>query len=74
MYDPAQLSALSAVIRLGAFDAAAHALGVTPSAISQRIKALEDRIGQSLYLLQIDYSYSSVVLWHLNLFQKQQVE
>lgn len=48
MHDPAQLSALSAVIRLGAFDAAAHALGVTPSAISQRIKALEDRIGTTL--------------------------
>lgn len=48
MYDPAQLSALSAVIRLGAFDAAAHALGVTPSAISQRVKALEDSIGTTL--------------------------
>ncbi|NCW70109.1 MAG: ArgP/LysG family DNA-binding transcriptional regulator, partial [Marivivens sp.] len=46
--NPAQLSALSAVIRLGAFDAAAHTLGVTPSAISQRIKALEDRIGTTL--------------------------
>ncbi|MCV6594888.1 MAG: ArgP/LysG family DNA-binding transcriptional regulator, partial [Silicimonas sp.] len=34
--------------RHGSFDAAASELSVTPSAISQRIKALEDRIGTSL--------------------------
>ncbi|NVK61798.1 MAG: LysR family transcriptional regulator, partial [Rhodobacteraceae bacterium] len=43
-HDPAQLAALDAVLRLGSFEAAAGALHVTPSAISQRIKALEDRI------------------------------
>lgn len=48
--DPSQLAALSAVLRLGAFEAAAHALSVTPSAISQRIKALEDRTGTALVL------------------------
>ncbi|MFS4580296.1 LysR family transcriptional regulator ArgP [Phaeobacter sp. C3_T13_0] len=47
-FDPNQLAALSAVLRLGSFDAAAQTLLVTPSAISQRIKALEDRIGTSL--------------------------
>ncbi|GAB5433289.1 MAG: ArgP/LysG family DNA-binding transcriptional regulator [Epibacterium sp.] len=47
-YDPLQLAALSAVLDLGSFDAASAALGVTPSAISQRIKALEDRIGTPL--------------------------
>ncbi|MCR8546404.1 LysR family transcriptional regulator ArgP [Salipiger sp. P9] len=47
-HDPAQLAALDAVLRLGSFDAAARALHVTPSAVSQRIKALEDRIGTAL--------------------------
>ncbi len=46
--DPPHLAALSAVLRLGSFDSAARDLGVTPSAISQRIKALEDRIGTVL--------------------------
>ncbi|WP_050602910.1 LysR family transcriptional regulator ArgP [Ruegeria sp. 6PALISEP08] len=46
--DPHHLSALSAILRHGSFDAAAAELAVTPSAISQRIKALEDRIGASL--------------------------
>ena len=32
----------------GSFDAAAERLHVTPSAISQRIKALEQRLGQVL--------------------------
>ncbi|MFY1709061.1 LysR family transcriptional regulator ArgP [Tritonibacter scottomollicae] len=47
-FDPPQLAALSAVLHLGSFDAAAALLGVTPSAVSQRIKALEDRIGTPL--------------------------
>lgn len=46
--DPHHLSALTAILRHGSFDAAAAELSVTPSAISQRIKALEDRIGASL--------------------------
>lgn len=50
MHDPAQLAALEAVLRLGAFDGAAAELGVTPSAISQRIRALEDRVGSPLVL------------------------
>ncbi|WP_353471808.1 LysR family transcriptional regulator ArgP [Salipiger sp. H15] len=49
-YDPSQLAALDAVLRLGSFDAAARALSVTPSAISQRIKALEDRAGAALVI------------------------
>ncbi|MBE1283030.1 MAG: ArgP/LysG family DNA-binding transcriptional regulator [Rhodobacteraceae bacterium] len=47
-FDPHHLSALSAVLRLGSFEAAAQSLSVTPSAISQRIKALEDKVGASL--------------------------
>ena len=45
-----QLAAFAAVLEEGSFDAAARRLAVTPSAISQRIKALEDRLGQVLVL------------------------
>ncbi len=45
MLDYPQLQALVAIHRRGAFDLAAADLGLTPSAISQRIKALEDRTG-----------------------------
>ncbi len=48
LLDPIHLSALSAILRHGSFEAAAAELAVTPSAISQRIKALEDRVGASL--------------------------
>ncbi|WP_374642563.1 LysR family transcriptional regulator ArgP [Tabrizicola sp.] len=48
MLDPAQLAALTAVHRRGAFDLAAAELHVTPSAISQRIKALEEATGTLL--------------------------
>jgi LysR family transcriptional regulator (chromosome initiation inhibitor) len=48
MLDYAQLEALAAVVRYGAFDKAARVLNVTPSAVSQRIKALEDTVGQVL--------------------------
>jgi LysR family transcriptional regulator, chromosome initiation inhibitor len=40
-----QLAALVAVVREGSFEGAARALHVTPSAISQRIKQLEERLG-----------------------------
>ena len=46
--DPNHLSALSSILRHGSFEAAAAELAVTPSAISQRIKALEDRVGAAL--------------------------
>lgn len=48
MLDYPNLAALAAVHRRGAFDLAAAQLGVTPSAISQRVKALEERIGTLL--------------------------
>lgn len=47
-FDHAQLRALAAVVREGSFERAALALHITPSAISQRIKALEDRVGRLL--------------------------
>ncbi|MBO9477313.1 LysR family transcriptional regulator ArgP [Shimia sp. R11_0] len=48
--DYAHLAALAAILRTGSFDAAAQDLGVTQSAISQRLKALEERIGMPLVL------------------------
>ena len=48
MLDYAALSALAAVVREGGFDRAARALHVTPSAISQRVRQLEDRVGCAL--------------------------
>lgn len=46
--DHSQLAAFAAVINEGSFEAAAQRLHVTPSAISQRIKQLEERLGQIL--------------------------
>ncbi len=46
--DSAQLDTFAAVIDEGSFDAAARKLRITPSAVSQRIKALESRLGQVL--------------------------
>jgi LysR family transcriptional regulator (chromosome initiation inhibitor) len=43
--DYPQLAALAAVVREGSFERAARALHVTPSAVSQRIRALEERMG-----------------------------
>ena len=46
--DSAQLVALVAVIEEGSFERAASVLHVTRSAVSQRIKLLEERVGQVL--------------------------
>ncbi|MDX3090296.1 LysR family transcriptional regulator ArgP [Streptomyces griseoaurantiacus] len=43
-----QVRTLLAVVDEGTFDAAAHVLHVTPSAVSQRVKALEQRTGRVL--------------------------
>lgn len=48
--DYAQLAALAAILRTGSFEAAAQELGVTQSAISQRLKTLEERVGMPLVL------------------------
>lgn len=48
MLDYAALNALAAVVREGSFDRAARALHVTPSAISQRVRLLEERVGCAL--------------------------
>lgn len=46
--DGPQLAAFAAVVEEGSFEAAARRLHVTPSAVSQRVKALESRMGQIL--------------------------
>jgi LysR family transcriptional regulator, chromosome initiation inhibitor len=45
-YNAAGVEALVAIADHGTFDAAARALQVTPSAVSQRIRALEREVGQ----------------------------
>ena len=46
--NPAQLDALVAIAEHGSFEAAARQLHITPSAVSQRIRALEAAAGQVL--------------------------
>jgi LysR family transcriptional regulator (chromosome initiation inhibitor) len=46
--DSAQLATFRAVVSDGSFEAAARSLHITPSAVSQRIKALEQTVGQVL--------------------------
>lgn len=48
MLDYAALAALAAVVREGSFERAARALHVTPSAVSQRVRGLEERVGCAL--------------------------
>jgi len=48
MLEYQSLAALAAVARDGSFERAAWALGITPSAVSQRIKGLEERLGAIL--------------------------
>lgn len=44
-FSSGQLAALASVIREGSFEKAAAALHITPSAVSQRIKQLEEQVG-----------------------------
>ena len=48
MLDYASLAALAAVVLEGSFERAARSLHVTPSAVSQRIRLLEERVGCAL--------------------------
>ena len=47
-FDPAQLETLAAIVEEGSFDGAARRLHLTPSAVSQRVRALEAAAGQVL--------------------------
>lgn len=48
MLDYPALQALAAVIRDGSFERAARTLRITPSAVSQRVRGLEERLGAIL--------------------------
>ena len=48
MLDYAALKAVAAVVETGSFEKAAARLNVTPSAVSQRVKQLEERMGTVL--------------------------
>jgi LysR family transcriptional regulator, chromosome initiation inhibitor len=50
MLDYPALTAVAAVIHEGTFERAARLLNVTPSAISQRVKQLEERLGSVLII------------------------
>ncbi|HWR79967.1 MAG TPA: LysR family transcriptional regulator ArgP [Pseudomonas sp.] len=50
MFDYKLLSALAAVVEQAGFERAAQALGLSQSAVSQRIKLLEARLGQPVLL------------------------
>ena len=47
-FDYDSLAALAAVVREGSFDAAAKSMEITQSAVSQRIKTLEQKVGSIL--------------------------
>ncbi|MEM8630793.1 MAG: LysR family transcriptional regulator ArgP [Pseudomonadota bacterium] len=47
-FDYDSLTALAAVVREGSFESAAQTLNVTQSAVSQRIRSLEDKVGSLL--------------------------
>lgn len=55
-----QLAALLACVDEGTFDGAAAALSVTPSAISQRIKALESQVGQVVLVRSVPVEPTAV--------------
>lgn len=50
MLDPKGLVAFLAILQQGSFDKAASQLCITPSAISQRLKLLEENLGQNLII------------------------
>jgi LysR family transcriptional regulator, chromosome initiation inhibitor len=50
MLDYASLAAVAAVVREGSFERAARSLNVTTSAVSQRVKHLEERLGSILII------------------------
>lgn len=48
MLDAKPLDALEAIVRAGSFELAAQWLCITPSAVSQRIRQLEEQLGQTV--------------------------
>lgn len=50
MLDYAQVAAVEAVIRTGSFEKAARHLAITPSAVSQRVRQIEEQLGTILII------------------------
>ena len=65
--DLSQLQAMAAAVDSGTFEAAARALHVTPSAISQRIRALENAVGGVLLQRSKPIAPTAVGLTYLRL-------
>ncbi|MCL2914808.1 LysR family transcriptional regulator ArgP [Shewanella corallii] len=53
MFDYLQLKALATVVSEGGFERAAKVLNITQSAVSQRVRTLEEKIGQSLVIRSV---------------------
>ena len=53
MFDYLQLKALATVVSEGGFEKAAGVLNITQSAVSQRVRSLEEKIGQSLLIRSV---------------------
>ncbi|UDF32007.1 UNVERIFIED_ORG: LysR family transcriptional regulator ArgP (plasmid) [Roseateles sp. XES5] len=63
MLDYAALRAVAAVVQSGSFERAAGLLGVTPSAISQRVKQLEERLGAVLVVRSAPCTATETGAW-----------
>ncbi|MCI4591760.1 LysR family transcriptional regulator ArgP [Sphingobium sp. BYY-5] len=50
MLDYPSLAAIAAVVREGSFEKAAQVMGITPSAVSQRVRGYEERLGIALVI------------------------
>jgi LysR family transcriptional regulator, chromosome initiation inhibitor len=67
------LRALTAVVDEGTFEAAADALSITPSAVSQRIKALETSVGQVLVRRRVPCTATDAGMLLLRMARQVQV-
>ncbi|MEY2683287.1 MAG: hypothetical protein RJA09_431 [Pseudomonadota bacterium] len=72
MLDYPSLAALAAVVREGSFERGARALHVTPSAVSQRVRLLEERVGCALVVRGqpcVPTEMGRRLCWHLDRVQ-----
>ncbi len=70
MFDYKSLEAIAAVIDQQSFDKASEVLFITQSAISQRIKSLENYFGQPLLIRELPYRPTEMGQLLLNHFRK----
>jgi len=80
MIDYAAARAVAMVVQTGSFEAAARALSVTPSAISQRVRNLEERLGTVLILRATPCTATEQGAWlcrhmeHVGMLEKDLLE